>query len=38
VKGYGFLDHLSRDVFNVGGYLMKSVELYKNDMVYILQK
>ncbi len=29
VNGYGFVDHLSRDAFNEGGYLMKSVELYK---------
>ena len=29
VNGYGFVDHLSWDAFNEGGYLMKSVELYK---------
>ena len=28
VNGYGFVDHLSWDAFNEGGYLMKSVELY----------
>ncbi len=27
VNGYRFVDHLSWDVFNEGGYLMKSVEL-----------
>ena len=29
VNGYGFVDHLSRDVFNEGGFLIMSVDLYK---------
>jgi hypothetical protein len=38
VNGYGFVDHLSWDALNEGGYLMKSGEQYKKDMVFNLQK
>jgi len=34
VEGYSFLDHLSCDAYNEGGYLMKSVELYKDRHGY----
>jgi hypothetical protein len=34
VEGYVFLDHLSWDAYNKGGYLMKSVELYKGRHGY----
>ena len=34
VEGYAFLDHLSWDAYNEGGYLMKSVELYKDQPRY----
>ena len=34
VEGYAFLDHLSWDAYNEGGYLMNSVELYKNRHGY----
>jgi hypothetical protein len=34
VEGYVFLDHPSWDAYNEGGYLMKSVELYKDRHGY----
>jgi hypothetical protein len=34
VEGYAFLDHLSWDAYNEGGYLMKSVDLYKDRHGY----